>query len=89
MNKLRLAFQYLLSAIAIPLGFNDKLSQFCDRCGRTKWVGFWASNEVWISVAGNVNGHRHGAYCVPCFDFLARRKCISLDWTPTFKQDSQ
>lgn len=82
MNRLRLAFQFLLSVTAIPLGFNDRLSQFCDRCGRTKYVSFWAANDLWIAVAGNVNGHRHGAYCVPCFDLLARKKGILLQWTP-------
>lgn len=82
MNRIRLAFQRALSAIAIPLGFNDHLVQFCNHCGRTHYLPFWASNDVWESVAGNVHGCRHGAYCVPCFDALARRRGIYLDWKP-------
>lgn len=84
MNRLRLLFQWALGAIARPLGFNHRLGQFCDRCGRTNYVGFWADNSVWIPIAGNVNGCRHGAYCVSCFDYLARAKGIILEWTPTF-----
>jgi hypothetical protein len=84
-NWIRLKIQWLLSAIAIPLGFNHRLSQFCDRCGKSHWMGFWAANDVWIAVAGNVNDHRHGAFCISCFDALARRKGILLDWTPTFE----
>ena len=82
-NWLRLLYQHVLGTIAIRFGFNDKLSQFCDRCGRTGYIPFWTANDIWIAVAGNVNGHRHGAYCVPCFDVLARAKGICLDWTPT------
>lgn len=83
MNRLRLFYQWALSTwVAIPLGFNDRLRQFCDRCGRTKYLCFWADTSVWESVAGNVNGHHHGAYCAPCFDKLARRKGIRLDWKP-------
>jgi hypothetical protein len=87
-NSLWLSFQYLLSAVAIPLGFNDKLNQFCDRCGRTNYACFWSANEVWEAVAGNVNGHRHGAYCVSCFDVLARRKCVAIQWTAHFPVDT-
>ena len=86
MNTLRLGFQWLLSSIAISMGFNDRLGQYCDRCGRTRYVGFWSANEVWEAVAGNVNGHRHGAYCVPCFDVLARRQCVPIQWTATFPE---
>lgn len=82
MNKLRLLFQNVLGVMAISLGYNHKLSQFCDRCGRTRYLSFWAANDVWIAVAGNVNGCRHGAYCVLCFDYLARAKGIRLNWVP-------
>lgn len=86
MNKLRLALQWLLSAIAIPLGFNDKLCQFCDRCGRgMAGKGFWAVNDVWEAVAGNVNGHRHGCFCRDCFTAIARAKGIVLEWKPVVR----
>lgn len=84
MNRLRLALQWLLSAIAIPLGFNHKLGQCCDRCGRfAAWKGFWADNDVWEAVAGNVNGCRHGCFCRDCFTLIARDKGIRLDWKPS------
>lgn len=82
MNRIRLTLQHILSAIAIPLRFNDRLIQFCDRCGRSRYLGFWADNEVWEAVAGNVNGHRHGAYCIECFNSLASERGILLQWKP-------
>ena len=85
MNFIRLAFQYVLGFVARHYGFNDKLGQFCDHCGRTGYISFWSVDEVWESVAGNVNGYRHGAYCVLCFDLLAKRKGIWLHWTPTIE----
>jgi hypothetical protein len=89
MNKLRLLYQYLLGAIARPLGFNDRLSQFCDHCGRTKWsVRWWdETNKVWESVAGNVNDRHHGCFCPDCFTILARKKGIWLVWKPTVEPD--
>lgn len=88
MNKLRLLFQLCLSFVAIPLGFNDKLSQFCDRCGRTNWRMAWwdYSNKVWEAVAGNVNGYRHGCYCPQCFTVLARERNIRLVWVPEIRK---
>jgi len=83
MNRLRLLFQFVLGMVARTFGINDKLSQFCDRCGRTHYLSFWSTNEVWIAVAGNVNGHQHGAYCIACFHYIARQREILLDWTPT------
>lgn len=85
MAKYRLYYQYLLGTIARRFGFNDKLSQFCDCCGRTHYTSFWAENDTWIAVAGNVNGHRHGAYCVMCFHALAKKKGIHLHWSPEIK----
>ena len=82
MNWLRLRFQRLMSALAIPFGFNDRLVQFCDRCGRTHYLSFWADNDVWESVAGNANGHRHGAYCVYCFDVMATEQSVGIQWKP-------
>lgn len=86
--KARLIFQRVLGLVARRFGFNDRLSQFCDGCGRTDWMGFWSANDVWIAVAGNVNSHRHGAYCISCFDRMARAKGIVLEWTPTLRQDA-
>lgn len=86
MNRLRLSLQWLLSAIAIPLGVNDRLTQFCDRCGRTRFLSFWADTEVWEAVAGNVNGHHHGCYCIPCFAAIAERKGVRLEWKPFFRE---
>lgn len=84
MNRLRLLCQRLLSAVAIPLGFNHRLSQFCDRCGRSNWRRAWwdDTNKVWEAVAGNVNGCRHGCFCPDCFTILAREKGIHLTWKP-------
>lgn len=88
MSTLRLLLQSWLSAVAIPLGLNHKLGQFCDRCGRTGWRMAWwdDTNKVWEAVAGNVNGHRHGCYCPQCFTALAREKGIRLLWVPTVNQ---
>jgi hypothetical protein len=82
---LRLSYQRLLSAIAIPLGFNHRLIQFCDRCGRTRTdLSWWDdTGKVWEAVAGNVNGHHHGCFCAECFTILAREKGIYLTWKPT------
>ena len=91
MNKLRLSLQWLLSAIAIPLGLNDRLVQFCDRCGRSgrSWPSWWSDDvTVWEDVAGNVNGHHHGCYCPNCFDRLAVSKGITLRWRPEFVSPS-
>lgn len=87
MNKLRLLYQAVLSAIAIRFGFNDKLGQFCDRCGRTKWRMAWWDDKhtIWEAVAGNLNGCRHGCYCPQCFTILAREKGIRLIWVPTVR----
>ena len=81
-NKLRLLLQWLLSTIAIPLGFNHKLSQFCWVCGRSNTVWFWSDKNVWDRIAPS-NRYRHGIYCVSCFDKMARQKGICLAWTPT------
>jgi len=87
MNKLRLLFQKLLSAVAIACGFNHRLVQFCDRCGRTHRIAMWwdETDEVWESVAGNVDGHHHGCFCLECFTILAREKGIPLIWIPTIQ----
>ena len=82
MSGIRLAYQRILSAVAIPLGFNDRLVQFCDRCGRTRYLSFWADTAVWEAVAGNVNGCHHGAFCVPCFNAVAERKGLHINWKP-------
>lgn len=85
MNTLRLILQSLLGAIARPLGFNDRLVQFCDRCGRSgqSWPSWWSEDvTVWEAIAGNVNGHHHGCYCPNCFDEIACSKGISLRWKP-------
>ena len=84
MNTLRLVFQSLLGAIARALSFNDHLTQFCDRCGRSgaSWPSWWADTKLWESVAANVNGHHHGCYCPSCFDEMARSKGIRLRWKP-------
>jgi hypothetical protein len=84
MNRFRLLAQELLGIIARWLDFNDRLSQFCDRCGRSGagWPSWWADTPLWESVAGNVNGHHHGCYCPSCFDELARAKGILLLWKP-------
>jgi hypothetical protein len=97
--KLRLAFQSLLGALARPLGFNDRLVQFCDRCGMSgaQWPTWWAETSLWEKVAGNVNGHHHGCFCPRCFDDLAVVKGLRLQWTPqesnavgsTFRKDVQ
>lgn len=85
--KVRLGFQSILGAIARPLGFNDKLTQFCDRCGTGgAWWPFswWAVDiKLWEKVAGNVNNCHHGCYCPRCFTSLAREKGIGIDWIPT------
>ena len=90
LNKIRLGYQHLLSAIAIPLGFNHRLVQFCDRCGRTRWgVSWWDhSGMVWEAVAGNINGHRHGCFCPKCFTELARENGIYLIWKPTIEKEN-
>ena len=93
MNMLRLLYQHLLSMVAIPLGFNDRLTQFCDRCGRTKWAVHWWDDsdrtEVWKAVAWNVNGHHHGCFCPACFTVLARKKNIRLIWRPIIEQEEK
>lgn len=85
MNKARLIFQWLLFHILHPLGLADRLVQHCDRCGRSGGNGpiWWDfSNAVWEAVAGNKNGHRHGCYCIYCFDTMAAEKGIVLMWEP-------
>lgn len=88
MNRLRLAYQHILGNIAILLGFNHLLTQFCDRCGRTKWsISWWDDTaEVWEAVAGNVNGHHHGCFCSNCFTALARNKGIVITWKPIINE---
>jgi hypothetical protein len=87
MNRLRLFYQCVLGAIARRLGFNHLLVQFCDRCGRTRWVMcWWAHNKVWEAVAGNVNGCHHGCFCPDCFTILAHKKGIRLLWKPTIRR---
>ena len=88
MNRLRLFYQRLLSAVAIPLGLNHLLTQFCDRCGRTNWPMVWwdDTTQVWEAVAGNVNGHHHGCFCPNCFTILAREKGILIVWRPVIEQ---
>ena len=88
MNRLRLFYQRLLSAIAIPLGFNWRLTQYCDRCGRSHWPMCWwdDTTEVWEAVAGNVNGYHHGCFCPDCFTILAKKKGIWLVWRPTIER---
>lgn len=87
MNKLRLIFQSMLGTVAIRLGFNHRLHQFCDRCGRTRWTAHWwdDSTEVWEAVAGDINGHHHGCFCLDCFTILAREKDICITWKPSME----
>jgi hypothetical protein len=89
MNKFRLLCQAALSAIAIPLGFNDKLTQFCDRCGRSHWRMVWwdETNVVWETVVGNINGCRHGCYCPACFTAIAHDKGVRILWVPIIEQE--
>jgi hypothetical protein len=86
-NKLRLIYQHVLSVIAKPLGFNHRLTQFCDRCGKTNWGMHWwdYSTIIWEAVAGNVNGHHHGCFCPPCFTALANEKGLSIVWRPAIE----
>ena len=85
MNYIRLRAQELLGVIARTFRFNDRLTQFCDRCGRSGrlWPSWWAEDiKVWEMVAGNVNGCHHGCYCPNCFDEIAHSKGIALRWKP-------
>lgn len=88
MDRLRLLFQCALSSIARPLGVNHLLTQYCDRCGRTNWpTGWWDdSTEVWEAVAGNVNGHHHGCFCLNCFTIMAAEKNIQIMWRPVIER---
>jgi hypothetical protein len=90
LNRVRLLYQYSLGFIARHLGFNHLLTQFCDRCGRTRWgISWWDdTTKVWEAVAGNVNGHHHGCFCPNCFSVLAKEKGIYLIWKPTIMEDS-
>lgn len=90
MNRLRLIYQHGLGTVALLLGFNHRLTQFCDRCGRTNWAARWwdCTTKVWETVAGNVNGQHHGCLCLDCFTILARDKGIHLMWQPTIEQGS-
>lgn len=69
---------------ARSFGFSDRLVQRCDRCGRIPPTSWWdPSNEVWEAVCGNLNGHRHGCFCINCFSKIASKKGVFIDWRPT------
>ena len=91
MNKFTLLCQAALSAIAIPLGFNDKLTQFCDRCVDEvtgAWCGgmklMWCGRQCFV---GNINGCRHGCYCPACFTAIAHDKGVRILWVPIIEQE--
>jgi hypothetical protein len=55
--------------------------QCCHRCGGG--MCWWGDPKVWMAVVGEPYGH----YCIRCFDWLATKKGVWIDWSPYFRTD--
>lgn len=68
-------------------GMSSKQRQRCDLCGRIPFASWWdETNSVWLRIAGNVNGNRHGCFCIGCFTRMASTKGIHITWKPEVRE---
>lgn len=69
-----------LKLFICKIGYGDRLTEFCQECGRTTDLVWWAPDALWLELTGERHGG--GVRCTACFDRTATRRGIILRWRP-------
>lgn len=65
------------------LGFT--VTEICEVCGSQVGLVWWADNELYIKITNEepvAGDNIAGIYCIKCFDELAMKQNIILQWVP-------
>ena len=76
--SLRLSVKWLVKVL--HLAGLVSLVEYCDDCGVKQPLVWYAADDLWFAVTGDVGG----VLCPRCFSRRARREGVGLIvWTPT------
>lgn len=74
MIRIKLGLKNLL----VKIGLGSYLIEFCEYCGVTQPIVWWASDAIWMKLVGKENA----CVCPQCLDKLAAKQGIILRWEP-------